>query len=54
MKFKSAMTSNHLMEIKAKAASFGIRVFDTKNEVEIKKFVLSKEFVALLKSKMHF
>jgi hypothetical protein len=47
------MTHTHLKEIKFKGTRLGIRVFDNKNEVDTRKFILSKEFVALLKAKMH-
>ena len=53
LKFKDTMTVSHLKEVKQKAQEIGIRVFENKNEIDTRKYILSKEFVALIKAKMH-
>lgn len=52
LKFKDSITIPHLKQIKQRAKLLGLPLQDA-NEVDTRKFILSKEFFALLKSKMH-
>jgi hypothetical protein len=53
IKFKDTITVSHLKEVKQKAQEIGIRIFENKNEIDTRKYILSKEFVALVRAKMH-
>jgi hypothetical protein len=53
LKFKDFMTVIHLREIKTKALRLGIREFESKNETDARRLIISREFVSLLKSRLH-
>lgn len=46
------MTVSHIKQIQLKAAKLGFSL-DDRAEVDLRKFILSKEFMRALKAKMH-
>ncbi len=52
LKFKDSMTATHIKLVKQKAKKLGFNL-DEKTELDLRKFILSKEFVGALKAQMH-
>lgn len=52
LKFKDSMTVTHIKLVKQKALKLGWNLND-KTESDWRKFILSKEFVGVLKAQMH-
>ena len=52
LKFKDSITATHIKLIKLKASKLGFNL-DEKTELDLRKFILSKEFVGALKAQLH-
>ena len=53
LKYKDQITSQYLLKIKKIAKALGYTLFERPSEAEIKKVLISKEFVTLVKVQMY-